>query len=70
MSAQTHETERLLRRIRELEIEYEAQERLKENTHMELVKKLEAAQMRIQELESQVLASKRPDNSSVEKTDQ
>lgn len=37
---------------------------------MELVKKLEAAQMRIQELESQVLASKRPDNSSVEKTDQ
>jgi hypothetical protein len=52
MSGQTHETERLLRRIRELQIEYEKQEKLKELAYKTLVEKFEAAQERIVELES------------------
>jgi hypothetical protein len=52
MSGQTHETERLLRRIRELQIEYEKQEKLKEIAYKTLVEKFEAAQERIIELET------------------
>jgi hypothetical protein len=55
MSGQTHETERLLRRIRELQIEYEKQERLKEIAYKTLVEKFEAAQERIIELETKYL---------------
>jgi hypothetical protein len=52
MSGQTHETERLLRRIRELQIEYEKQEKIKEIAYKTLVEKFEAAQERIIELET------------------
>jgi hypothetical protein len=56
MSAQTHYTEKLLRRIRELELEYEEQEKLKIVAHKVLVEKLEAAERRILELEAQYRA--------------
>ena len=69
MSAQTHETEKLLRRIRELKIEYEAQEKLKEDALGALVEKLEAAQKRILELESRPLSSQRLNESGERKTD-
>ena len=69
MSAQTHETEKLLRRIRELKIEYETQEKLKENALGALVEKLEAAQKRILELESRPLSSQRLNESGERKTD-
>ena len=52
MSAQTHETERLHRRIRQLQTEYEQQENLKEIAFKALLEKFEAAQKRIIELES------------------
>jgi len=58
MSSQTHYTEKLLRRISELRAEYEALEQLKESSHKELVAKLEAAQKRILELESQAKQAK------------
>jgi hypothetical protein len=55
MSGQTHETERLLRRIRELQIEYEKQEIIKETAYKTLIEKFEAAQERIIELETKYL---------------
>jgi len=55
MSGQTHETERLLRRIRELQVEYEKQEKIKETAYKSLVEKFEAAQKRIIELETKYL---------------
>ncbi len=55
MSGQTHETERLLRRIRELQVEYEKQEKVKETAYKSLVEKFEAAQKRIIELETKYL---------------
>jgi hypothetical protein len=51
MCAQTHYTEKLNRKISELQAEYEALERRKEYELSALVKKLEAAQQRILELE-------------------
>jgi hypothetical protein len=58
MSSQTHYTEQLLRRISELRAEYEELEKLKESSHKELVTKLEAANKRILELESQAKQGK------------
>jgi len=58
MSSQTHYTEQLLRRITELRAEYEALEKLKESSHKELVVKLETAQKRILELETQAKQAK------------
>ena len=51
MSAQTHYTEKLIRRIKELEREYSRLESQKESLHLALVEKLDAAQKRILELE-------------------
>ena len=53
MCAQTHYTEKLLRRINELKAEYQELEKLKDSAYKELVEKLEEAQNKIQELESQ-----------------
>lgn len=55
MSAQNHETERLHRRIRQLQSEYEQQERQKEIAFSKLAEQLEKAQKRIVELEEQYL---------------
>ena len=55
MSAQNHETERLHRRIRQLQTEYELQEKQKEIALKTLVEQLEIAQKRIIELEMKYL---------------
>lgn len=52
MSAQNHETERLHKRIRQLQIEYEQQEKKKESALRALVEQLEIANKRIIELET------------------
>ena len=52
MSAQNHETERLHRRIRQLQTEYENQEKQKEIAFRALAQQLELAQKRIVELEA------------------
>ena len=55
MSAQNHETERLLKRIRELQMEYEQQEKKKESALRSLVEQLEIAKKRIVELETKYI---------------
>jgi hypothetical protein len=55
MSAHNHETERLLRRIRQLQTDYEIQEKQKENALKTLAEQLEIAQKRIVELESKYI---------------
>ncbi len=55
MSAHNHETERLLKRIRQLQTEYELQENQKEMALRTLAEQLEIAQKRIVELESKYI---------------
>jgi hypothetical protein len=52
MSAQNHETERLHRRIRQLQLEYKELENQKEFSYKVLLEQLENSQKRIAELES------------------
>ena len=52
MSAQNHETERLHKRIRQLQLEYKELENQKEIAYKALLEQFENSQKRIAELES------------------